>query len=512
MQMLTWALAFLVIHLARVAFSRFSCYKHIHQRYGSRYALPNDPASSSKPRMIDSYRGVRDAQRISRLFATVDFPFLFTKSLEFALFRSYGIPTISSLLLHTGQLGKAENAARRYVDTATLIQAFTTFPLPRLDLPDGGEAEANNPVPGEDNRELFGEALDDPRSAIALARVNFLHGRWRSKISNDDLLYTLSTFIIEPAKWIDRCEWRKTSELEKEALFALFYHIGRCMGIKRIPETREELIEWSVNYECQHMVFEKCNKEVADHTTNLLLYSLPKVLHGFARNMVSSLMDDRLRHAMGYTVPPSWLVGFKDALLRIRAFVTRYLLLPRRKPLVNIPIANDEEGRVFSIQHLLNEGIPAVCPASGARASDGKTCPVGGHLHAPTPANKEEGGFKPAAWRMELKWYENEPVYSRPYSKGSVRWYAEEVKIVLGLLKREERRGAKKWLPVTLPPPEEVKGKEDKGKGDVVEGLGGFRLEEMGPKGLEVKGRKEVLADAERLFGGKIEGKWAFEP
>ena len=260
------------------------------------------------------------------------------------------------------------------------------------------------------------------------------------------------------------------------------------------------------------MVFEKCNKEVADHTTNLLLYSLPKVLHGFARNMVSSLMDDRLRDAMGYTVPPSWLVGFKDALLRIRAFVTRYLLLPRRKPLVNIPIANDEEGRVFSIQHLLNEGIPAVCPASGARASDGKTCPVGGHLHAPTPANKEEGGFKPAAWRMELKWYENEPVYSRPYSKGSVRWYAEEVKIVLGLLKREERRGAKKWLPVTLPPPEEVKGKEDKGKGDVVEGLGGFRLEEMGPKGLEVKGRKEVLADAERLFGGKIEGKWAFEP
>ncbi|KAJ1028457.1 hypothetical protein NDA16_001623 [Ustilago loliicola] len=288
--------------------------------------------------MIDSYRGVRDAQRITRLSATLDFPFIFTKSLEFAFFRTYGIPTISSLLLHTGQLGKAENAGRRYVDTSALIQAFTTFPVPRLDLPDGGEAEASNAKEGEENWELFGESLDDPRSAIALARVNYLHGRWKNKISNDDLLYTLS-----------------------------------------------------------------------------------------------------------------------------------------------------------------------------ARASDGKSCPVGGHLHARTPANKEEGGFKPATWRMELKWYENDPVYSRPYSKGSAGWYVEEVKIALGLLKKEDRRGASKWMPATLPVPGQVKGKDEK-EGDLVEGLGGFRLEELGPKGLELKGRKEVLADAERLFGGRIEGKWAFEP
>lgn len=511
MQWLLFATALLAIHLTRVQISRFSAYRHIHRRYGSRYSLPNDPASSSKPRMIDSYRGVRDAQRITRLSATLDFPFIFTKSLEFALFRTYGIPTISSLLLHTGQLGKAENAGRRYVDTSALIQAFTTFPVPRLDLPDGGEAEASNAKEGEENWELFGESLDDPHSAIALARVNYLHGRWKNKISNDDLLYTLSTFVIEPVKWIDRYEWHKTSQLEKEAMFALFYHIGRCMGIEHIPETREELIEWTVNYEKQHMVFEDCNKEVAEHTTNLLLYSLPKFLHGFARNMVSSLMDDPLRDAMGYDLPPSWVVSLKDGLFGLRALVTRWLLLPRAKPLVNVPVAADEEGKVFSVEHLLNQGIPLVCPASGARASDGKSCPVGGHLHARTPANKEEGGFKPATWRMELKWYENDPVYSRPYSKGSAGWYVEEVKIALGLLKKEDRRGASKWMPATLPVPGQVKGKDEK-EGDLVEGLGGFRLEELGPKGLELKGRKEVLADAERLFGGRIEGKWAFEP
>lgn len=489
-----WAIALLAIHLARVQFQRFSRYRHIHRRYGSRYSLPSTGANPDKPRMIDSYKGVRDAQRIVRLSAATDFPFVFTKSLEFALFRTYGIPTISTLLLHTGQLGKAENAGRRYVDTAGLIQAFMTFPVPRMDLPDGGETDSANGKDEGENWEMFGEDPDDPRSAIALARVNFLHGRWKSKISNDDLLYTLSTFIIEPSKWIDRYEWRRLSALEKEALFALFYHIGRCMGISDIPGTLDGLVEWSETYERNYMRFQPCNKEVADHTTNLLLYSLPSSLHSFARKLVASLMDDRLREAMGYPRAPSSIVTFKETLFRLRALFNRHLMLPRSKPLSNIPIAADEKGNVFTIEHLLSEGIPAVCPASGARAGDGKMCPVGGHTTG-------EKTLKPAQWRMELSWYENEPVYARPFPRGSTGWAVEEVKIALGLLKREDRRGAQRWMPATLPV-------EKNG----LQGLGGFRLEEMGPKGLEMKGRKVVLGEAERLYGGTIGGRWAFEP
>ncbi len=158
--------------------------------------------------------------------------------------------------------------------------------------------------------------------------MNYLHGRWKSKISNDDLLYTLSTFIIEPAKWIDRYEWRRLSGLEKEALFALFYHIGRCMGIKDIPDTLEGLVEWSETYERNCMRYQLCNREVADHTTNLLLYALPSFLHGFARKLVASLMDDRLREAMGYRRAPSSIITFKETLFRLRAFVNRHLMLP----------------------------------------------------------------------------------------------------------------------------------------------------------------------------------------
>lgn len=511
---LVWAVGLLAIHLARVQLQRYSRYRHIHQRYGTRYSLPSIGANAGRPRMIDSYHGVRDAQRIVRLTAAMDFPFLFTKSLEFALFRTYGIPTISSLLLHTGQLGKAENAGRRYVDTSALIQAFMTFPVPRLDLPDGGEADANKERRDADGWEHFGEDPDDPRASIALARINFLHGRWKNKISNDDLLYTLTTFIKEPMRWIDCYEWRKTSALEKEALFALFYHIGRCMEITDIPDNLEDLLEWSENYERNYMVFQGCNKEVADHTTNLLLYALPASLHGFAKKLVTSLMDERLRHAMGYSAAPGWVMRFKDTVFGLRAAVTRTLMLPRSKPLSNIPIAATEKGNVFSIEHLLQGGaIPAVCPASGARAEDGRTCPVGGHLHAlsNTSAKGSEGEFKPAAWRMEFSWYENEPVYSRPFVQGSAGWWVEEAKIAMGLLKREDRRGAQRWRSATLPTPGKLQANGEKRSSEPIQGYGGFRLEEMGPKGLELKGRREVLTNAEKLYGGKIEGKWAFE-
>ncbi|ETS63124.1 hypothetical protein PaG_02902 [Moesziomyces aphidis] len=505
--MQAWLIAFgvLTVYYWTVQLLRYKHYRHIHQRYGGRYAIDGEQASKGKPRMIDSYRGVRDAQRILRLAASMDHPFVFTKSLEFALFRTYGIPTISSLLLHTGQLGKADNAGRRYVDTAGLIQSFMTFPVPRLDLPDGGESST---APADrQGWEHFGEDPDDPRSSIALARVNFLHGRWKSKISNDDLLYTLSVFIIEPAKWIDRYEWRKTSALEKEAMFALFYHIGRCMGIQNIPETREELIQWSLAYEENYMKFEQCNHEVAQHTTALLMYALPSMLHGFATHLVVSLMDERLRVAMGYPSAPAWVMSFKDTFFRLRALVVGSLMLPRSKPLANIPIGSDEAGKVFSVENLLSEGIPGVCPASGIRADEGKTCPVGGHLHAEKAAG---GGFKPAAWRMELRWYENEPAYARPFEPWSAGWVAEEAKIALGLLRSEDRRGAQKWMPATLPVPQKLQQGKDAGK--PIPGFGGFRLEEMGPKGLELKGRNEVLANAEKLHGGKLQGKWAFEP
>ena len=45
--------------------------------------------------------------------------------------------------------------------------------------------------------------------------MNRIHGQYQ--ISNEDFLYTLSTFIFEPVRWIDRFGWRQTYPNEREA-------------------------------------------------------------------------------------------------------------------------------------------------------------------------------------------------------------------------------------------------------------------------------------------------------
>ena len=121
---------FFSLHCFYVAATRFSKLRDIEARYGGRYSFSEEEKKTTgKPRMIDSYRGVRDAQRIARLASQWDTPFMFSKSIQFAPFRTYGIKTISSLLLHTGQLSKAENAGRRYVGKCRQRDTLSVSPL-----------------------------------------------------------------------------------------------------------------------------------------------------------------------------------------------------------------------------------------------------------------------------------------------------------------------------------------------------------------------------------------------
>jgi hypothetical protein len=52
------------------------------------------------------------AYEIQKYLYTLEFPFTTEKALQFALFKTYGIPTISKLLVQTKQLSEKQNAAR----------------------------------------------------------------------------------------------------------------------------------------------------------------------------------------------------------------------------------------------------------------------------------------------------------------------------------------------------------------------------------------------------------------
>lgn len=152
-----------------------------------------------------------------------------------------------------------------------------------------------------------------PRSIEAIARVNFLHDRWRKagKISNDDLLYTLSLFALEPVRWTARYEWRDLTMLEKNAMAMFWRDLGKEMEISYdclIPHMAEKndaiawldaLQVWSINYQEKYMVYAVPNEKLAHANVHLLLLDLPKWSHSFVFAQLRCLMETQLRHAMG---------------------------------------------------------------------------------------------------------------------------------------------------------------------------------------------------------------------
>lgn len=175
-----------------------------------------------------------------------------------------------------------ENASRRYEDTGILIGEFLIH----------------------DPREQ--------RTADAIARMNYLHSPYikAGKISNEDLLYTLSVFITEPLSWINRFEWRQLTDMEVCALGTFWKSIGDAMSIdysilrhdswKTGIEFYEDIKEWAQNYEAKTMKPCATNKATADELVPLLLHHVPRPIMAFAREAVGVLLGERLTWVMRY--------------------------------------------------------------------------------------------------------------------------------------------------------------------------------------------------------------------
>jgi hypothetical protein len=154
----------------------------------------------------------------------------------------------------TREFSTPENASKRYVDTAVLIQ------------------------------EIMGHNPKSARVIQAIARMNYIHSRYQrsGKISNEDLLYTLSVFITEPITWVNKYEWRTLTEMEECAISTFWKSIGDAMGIEYNGQLAhsewlngldfyDDIKVWATSYEARFMVPAPSNKTTADQLVPLLL-------------------------------------------------------------------------------------------------------------------------------------------------------------------------------------------------------------------------------------------------
>ncbi|MGX6510368.1 oxygenase MpaB family protein [Rhodococcus sp. SJ-2] len=246
-------------------------------------------------KVIEGLDPVTHHQDILRITAGYEFPWDYQRSLEFALFRTYCVPTISELLARTGEF--EHRPQKRYDDTSLLMA------------------------------ELIEHGYDAERGRESLRNINRMHGKY--SIDNDDMLYVLSTFVYDPLDWIDQYGWRRLHPKERLASFYFYRQVGIRMGIKDIPESFQEFHRFKLEYEQTMFDYSDDNHAIGTYTLELFKSWYPKALGPGVEKVVYSLIDDRMAHAFGFPKGSPRMRSVSEGALRIRSALVRRL--PKRR-------------------------------------------------------------------------------------------------------------------------------------------------------------------------------------
>lgn len=303
--------------------------------------------AASRYRILEEIRRLepeRDHQRIVFLSSCYEFPFDTTRALEFALFRTYCVPSISKLLDGTGEFLACPQ--KRYDDTDLIVS------------------------------EMMEWGYDSPRGRRALRRMNQIHRRFA--ISNDDYLYVLSTFVYEPIRWNERNGWRPMCEQERLGFFHFWREVGRRMGIKGIPSDYTAFETYNREYERRHFQFNETNRRIGTATRELFVSWFPKLAAPLVRSAIHAMLDDPLIDAFGFPQPSPLMRRLVPVGLRLRARFARYLP-PRRRPRLRTGMKHPTYPDGYTIERLGPAATPVSTFDSGQtlhcrNASSGAEC------------------------------------------------------------------------------------------------------------------------------------------
>jgi len=134
-------------------------------------------------REIEKLDPEKDYEEISRIVGSYEFPWEVQQSLSLALFRTYAVPSIGRLFYVTGAF--TGDVQKRHDDTLLILYSMAI------------------------------DGLESSRGRAAVKRMNQMHGSY--DISNEDMRYVLSAFVVTPTRWIKQYGWRKGIPAEQLA-------------------------------------------------------------------------------------------------------------------------------------------------------------------------------------------------------------------------------------------------------------------------------------------------------
>lgn len=256
-------------------------------------------------RAIEALDPRTHSMEIVHILSNHIFPIEMLLALEIAQLRTFTIPTISKLLHATKQY-EAEGV-KRLDDTRAILT------------------------------EILRPGLDSPASREMVEHLNQIHAAYT--ISNDDYLYTLSTFVFDPALFVDKWGHRPMTERERDAIFFVYRRLGERMRIRDLPATRGELWTWRRSYEASAQTYAPENEQVARGLLRAVASLVPPVLGPYLEPLVVVLTDDEpFRWALGLAPPPRRFTALVRRGMQLYRRVARYASPFEHAPFLESPM------------------------------------------------------------------------------------------------------------------------------------------------------------------------------
>jgi hypothetical protein len=260
---------------------------------------------------------VADHSRIVYLDTCFEFPWDTTRALELALFRTFAVPSVAEVLAESGEF--LARAQKRYDDTDLILSTIVE------------------------------RGYDSDEGRRAVRRMNQIHSRFA--ISNEDLLYVLSSFVLEPIRWNARFGWRPLIEAERLATFEFWRAVGRLMAISEIPGSYDELERFNIDYERERFAPSSAAERVGAATRDMFLAWFPHLPRRFGSAAIYALMDDRLLEAFGFPRPPAAVRAAVERALRARGRIVARLPA-RSRPRLRTQRRTRTYGRTWDLERL----------------------------------------------------------------------------------------------------------------------------------------------------------------
>ncbi|KIY47783.1 hypothetical protein FISHEDRAFT_74313 [Fistulina hepatica ATCC 64428] len=238
-------------------------------------------------------------------------PTLITLASAYGLIKTYGIPSVAKVIRSTRQMISPATTARRLIDTEIMILTLLSFPI--------SGAYPSQPLSPDEE--------PDKRAALALARMNFFHTKY--KVNTDEMAYNHQRMALQI--WAERWGWRKFSPLEKHATFLLWREFAVRMGIPNMPTDYDEFRAWCMEHEIAHMHPARANNAVASPVLAEFVSPFPTKLgiRALARGLFISAMDERCREALMFPAQPWYVHALLDGTMTVLGWWHRHLSLPR---------------------------------------------------------------------------------------------------------------------------------------------------------------------------------------